>query len=304
MHSKIPFLLDKSPSSPPRKIQRKENFNHSPTPCSSRSICEDQSSTKDSSPPKKRKKFTFNKSSNNVSPKDVKMQKKFSFSANSSTDSGKEKFFNESPRTLGDEAKICPLCGMNFGQDNEKFLDHKLNALTCTFNKSANDFSPKQEKPKKKKLNLSADSSIDSFNDIQFVNESQNTVDVEDQICPICEKNFGQDNDKLIEHAATCSFDKSSNNFSPKEEKLKKKFKFSAGSSKDLSKDLSVNETSNTMDDEDLNWSLNQSTNIASPNGIYNRLPPIICYLLYIVLSLCSILMFWDVTFNKSLYAF
>ena len=43
------------------------------------------------------------------------------------------------------------------------------------------------------------DSSRDKHHD-----ENSSTMDDGAKICPLCQKNFGQDDQKLIEHAATC----------------------------------------------------------------------------------------------------
>ena len=74
-----------------------------------------------------------------------------------------------------------------------------------TFNKNAKSESPNQEK-KAKKFTFSANSEVGSYKDnSKFTEKCKSTMADEAKICPLCNENFGSDDDRLIEHAATCN---------------------------------------------------------------------------------------------------
>ena len=145
---------------------------------------------KDSS---KKKKFIFNKNAKNESPtKEVKKSKKFSADS-------EEEFFDLSPIPSSSTQNSSNVkTNLNYDKDSSQ-------KKRFTFNKNAKSESPKQEK-KAKKFTFSANSEVGSYKDnSKFTEKRKSTMADEAKICPLCNENFGSDDDRLIEHAATCN---------------------------------------------------------------------------------------------------
>ena len=182
---------DKSESSIEEKKSKK--FTFSANPKSSGDSSSEEIKFIEDKDFSKKKKFIFNKNAKIESPtKEVKKSKKFTFNADS-----EEEFFDLSP-IPSSSTKNSSNLETNLNKDSSQ-------KRKFTFNKNAKSESPKQEK-KAKKFTFSANSEVGSYKDIsKFTEKRKSTTADEAKICPLCNENFGSDDDRLIEHAATCN---------------------------------------------------------------------------------------------------
>ena len=187
---------DKSES--PRKEEKKSKkftFSANPKVDSSGNSSSEEIKFIEDKDSRKKNKFTFNKHAQNASPpKEVKKSKKFTFSANS-----EEEFFDLSPIPSSSTQNSSNVkTNLNYDEDSSQ-------KRKFTFNKNTKSESPKQEK-KAKKFTFSANSEVGSYKDnSKFTEKRKSTMADEAKICPLCNENFGSDDDRLIEHAATCN---------------------------------------------------------------------------------------------------
>ena len=186
---------DKSES--PRKEEKKSKkfiFSANPKVDSSGNSSSEEIKFIEDKDSSKKKKFTFNKNAKSESQKEDQKSKKFTFSANS-----EEEFFDLSPIPSSSSQNSSNV-KTNLNYDKDSSQKKKFN-----FNKNAKSESPKQEK-KAKKFTFSANSEVGSYKDnSKFTEKRKSTMADEAKICPLCNENFGSDDDRLIEHAATCN---------------------------------------------------------------------------------------------------
>ena len=175
--------------------KKSEKFTFSANPKSSGDSSSEEIKFIEDKDSRKKKKFIFNKNAKNESPTaEVKKSKKFTFSADS-----EEEFFDLSPIPSSSTQNSSNVkTNLNYDKDSSQ-------KKKFTFNKNAKSESPNQEK-KAKKFTFSANSEVGSYKDnSKFTEKRKSTMADEDKICPLCNENFGSDNDRLIEHAATCN---------------------------------------------------------------------------------------------------
>ena len=173
--------------------KKSEKFTFSANPKSSGDSSSEEINFVEDKDSSKKKKFIFNKNTKNESPtKEAK--KKFTFSADS-----EEEFFDLSPIPSSSTQNSSNVkTNLNYDKDSSQ-------KKKFTFNKNAISESPKQEK-KAKKFTYSANSEVGSYKDnSKFTEKRKSTMADVAKICPLCNENFGSDDDRLIEHAATCN---------------------------------------------------------------------------------------------------
>ena len=175
--------------------KKSEKFTFSANPKSSGDSSSEEIKFIEDKDSSKKKKFIFNKNAKNESPTaEVKKSKKFTFSADS-----EEEFFDLSPIPSSSTQNSSNVkTNLNYDEDSSQ-------KRKFTFNKNTKSESPKQEK-KAKKFTYSANSEVGSYKDnSKFTEKRKSTMADVAKICPLCNENFGSDDDRLIEHAATCN---------------------------------------------------------------------------------------------------